>query len=71
MPVLALEKMKVTHFREVPDRVSFFFTDEYPYDPEAVEKTLRKPGALDRLAQLARRLSPRSTPGTPRRSKRS
>ncbi len=52
-PVLALEKMKVTHFAEVPDRVSFFFTEDYAYDPAAVEKTLRKPGALDRLAQLA------------------
>jgi glutamyl-tRNA synthetase len=52
-PVLALEKMKVTHFTEVPGRVSFFFDEEYPYDPEAVEKTLRKPGALERLAQLA------------------
>ena len=52
-PVLALEKMKVTHFPEVPDRVSFFFTEDYPYDPAAVEKALRKPGALDLLAQLA------------------
>ncbi len=52
-PVLALEKMKVTHFREVPDRVSFFFTEDYTYDPAAVEKALHKPGALDRLAQLA------------------
>jgi len=52
-PVLALEKMKVIHFREVPDRISFFFTEDYPYDPAAVEKTLRKPGAMERLAQLA------------------
>ncbi len=50
--VLALEKMKVTHLSEVPDRVSFFFDDDYPFDPAAVEKTLRKPGALDRLTQL-------------------
>lgn len=52
-PVLALEKMKVTHFTEVPGRISFFFTEDYEFDPAAVEKTLRKPGALDRLAQLA------------------
>jgi glutamyl-tRNA synthetase len=52
-PVLALEKMKVVHLREVPDRVSFFFTEDYPYDPAAVEKTLRKPGAMERLGQLA------------------
>jgi glutamyl-tRNA synthetase len=50
--VLALEKMKVTHLTELPNRVSFFFTEDYAYDPEAVEKTLRKPGALDRLGTL-------------------
>jgi glutamyl/glutaminyl-tRNA synthetase len=51
--VLALEKMKVTRLTEIPDRVAFFFTEDYAFDPAAVEKTLRKPGALDRLAQLA------------------
>ncbi len=51
--VLALEKMKVTHLREVPERVAFFATEDFPYDPAAVEKALRKPGAHDRLAQLA------------------
>jgi glutamyl-tRNA synthetase len=50
--VLALEKMKVTHLTEIADRVSFFFTEDFPYDPAAVEKTLRKPGALDRIRQL-------------------
>ncbi|MCE9608786.1 MAG: glutamate--tRNA ligase [Chthoniobacter sp.] len=51
--VLALEKMKVTHLTEVPERVAFFATEDFPYEPVAVEKTLGKPGALDRLAQLA------------------
>jgi glutamyl-tRNA synthetase len=51
-PVLALEKMKVVHLTEIPDRVSFFFTEDYAYDPAAVEKTLRKAGALERLGQL-------------------
>jgi glutamyl-tRNA synthetase len=59
-PVLALEKMKVVHLTEVPDRVSFFFTEDYAYDPAAVEKTLRKPGALDRLAQLEEAYGPLS-----------
>ncbi len=45
--------MKVTPLREVPERVAFFATEDFPYDPAAMEKTLRKPGALDRLAQLA------------------
>ncbi len=51
--ILALEKMKVTHLTEIPERVAFFATEDFPYDPAAVEKTLRPPGALDRLAQLA------------------
>ena len=51
--ILALEKMKVTHLTEIPHRISFFFTEEFSYDAEAVEKTLRKQGALDRLRQLA------------------
>ena len=51
--VLALEKMKVTHLSEIPDRVAFFATEDFPYDPAAVEKTLRKLGAPDHLAQLA------------------
>ncbi len=51
--VLALEKMKVTHLTEVPERVAFFATEDFPYDTAAGEKTLHKPGALDRLAQLA------------------
>jgi glutamyl/glutaminyl-tRNA synthetase len=33
--------------------VDYFFTEEYVFDPEAVEKVLRKPGALDRLRALS------------------
>ena len=50
--ILLLEKMKVTHLTEVPDRISFFFDEAYPYDPASVEKTLRKPGAAERLTEL-------------------
>ncbi|MBV9490509.1 MAG: glutamate--tRNA ligase [Verrucomicrobia bacterium] len=50
--VLALVKEKVKLFREVPDWVSYFFTEDYPYDPDAVTKTLLKPGGLERLAAL-------------------
>ena len=53
LAVLALEKMKVTHLSEIPERVAFFATEDFTYDPAAVEKTLRKAGAPDRLAQLA------------------
>ena len=51
-PIVALVKEKVKFFTELPDWIGFFFTEEYPFLPDAEEK-LRKPGALDRLAQLA------------------
>jgi glutamyl-tRNA synthetase len=50
-PILALVKEKVKFLTELPDWIGFFFTEDFPYLPEAEEK-LRKPGALDRLAQL-------------------
>lgn len=53
LQVLALVRERVKLFREVPEWVDYFFTDDYPYDPAAVDKALRKPAALDRLAQLA------------------
>jgi len=54
-PVLALVKEKVRSLSEVPAKIGFFFTDEVAFDPESVEKTLRKPGALEKLAALATR----------------
>ncbi|MDB6175273.1 MAG: glutamyl-tRNA synthetase [Chthoniobacteraceae bacterium] len=53
LPVLALIKEKIKQLPEVPGWIGYFFTDEYPYELETVEKTLRKPGALDRLKQIA------------------
>ncbi len=52
LPVLALIKEKIKLLPEVPGWIEYFFTDAYPFDPEVVEKTLRKPAALDRLATL-------------------
>jgi glutamyl-tRNA synthetase len=49
--VLALVKEKVKFLTELPDWVGFFFTEEYPFTPDA-EVKLRAPGALDRLAAL-------------------
>jgi glutamyl-tRNA synthetase len=51
-PVLAIVKPKVKHLSDIPDWIGYFFTDDYAYDPAAVDKALGKPGALDRLAQL-------------------
>ena len=49
---LTIVKPKVKHLSDVPAWIGFLFTEEYPFDPEAVEKALRKPAALDRLRTL-------------------
>ncbi|MGH8048746.1 MAG: glutamate--tRNA ligase [Chthoniobacterales bacterium] len=49
---LAIVKPKVKHLSDVPDWIGFLFNEQYPFDPEAVEKALRKPGAPERLTQL-------------------
>ena len=54
-PVLAIVQEKVKHLNEVPAKIGFFFTEEVAFDAESVEKTLRKPGALEKLAALAAR----------------
>lgn len=51
-PVLAIVKEKIKLFKDVPDWVGYFFREDYPFEPEAVEKTLRKEGAMERLAAL-------------------
>ncbi|MES2571854.1 MAG: glutamate--tRNA ligase family protein [Verrucomicrobiota bacterium] len=51
-PVLALIKEKIKQLPEVPGWIGYFFTDDYVYEAEPVEKTLRKPGAAGRLEQL-------------------
>ncbi len=60
-PVLAIVKEKIKHLNDVPNWIAYFFTDEFAFDPEAVEKTLRKPGAADRLAALAARFETTET----------
>lgn len=52
MKALAIVKPKVKHLTDVPAWIGFLFHEEYPFDPEAVDKALRKPGALDRLRTL-------------------
>ncbi|MDX2226131.1 MAG: glutamate--tRNA ligase family protein [Verrucomicrobiae bacterium] len=51
--VLAIVKEKVKLFGDLPAWTTAFFREEVTLDPEAVEKTLKKPNALERLAQLA------------------
>jgi glutamyl-tRNA synthetase len=52
LKVLEIVKEKIKLFKDVPDWIGYFFTEEFPLEPEAVEKTLNKPGAIDRLGQL-------------------
>jgi glutamyl-tRNA synthetase len=52
--VLEIIKEKVKLFKDVPDWISYFFTDEYEYDPDAVSKTFKE-GTTERLRQLAQR----------------
>ena len=57
-PVLAIIQEKVKFLTEVPGKIDFFFTDEVEFEAEAVEKTLKKPGALEKLSALAERYAP-------------
>ncbi len=52
VPVIALVRERLKRLSDAPAWVDYFFTEDYAYDPEAVEKVLKKPGALDRLRAL-------------------
>jgi glutamyl-tRNA synthetase len=52
LKVLEIVKEKIKLFKDVPDWIGYFFTEEFPLEPEAVEKTLNKPGAIDQLGRL-------------------
>jgi len=51
--VLAIVKEKTKQLNEVPDRISFFFTEDFAFEQEAVDKAFKTPGALDKLTALA------------------
>jgi glutamyl-tRNA synthetase len=50
--VLGIVQEKLKLFSELPAWTSFFFTENFPYDPEAVTKTLKQPNAADLLEKL-------------------
>ncbi|MBV9645748.1 MAG: glutamate--tRNA ligase [Verrucomicrobia bacterium] len=52
LKVLEIVKEKIKLFKDVPDWIAYFFTEEFPFDPQAVEKTLNKPCAIERLSRL-------------------
>lgn len=51
--VLKIVKPKVKMLHDLPEWVRCFFTDDFPFDTAAVEKSLCAPGAADRLKALA------------------
>ncbi|SRR5579862_7133997 len=55
LPALAIVKEKIKHLNDVPRWIDYFFTEDYAYDEEGAAKTLRKPGALEKLERLAAR----------------
>jgi len=43
---------KIKLFRDVPEWTRYFFTEDYEFDPVAVEKSLSKPESLEWLGAL-------------------
>ncbi len=50
--VLAIVKEKIKLLKDVPEWTSYFFTEDYAFDPAAVEKVFAKPEAAERLIAL-------------------
>jgi glutamyl-tRNA synthetase len=50
--VLAIVKQKIKLFKDVPEWTSYFFTEDYEFDPEAVKKVFGKPEAATHLKSL-------------------
>jgi len=51
--VLQLVHEKIKLLKEVPEKINFFFTEEFPFDPAAVQKSCSAPATSDRLTKLA------------------
>src|SRR6266404_1654422 len=50
--VLAIVKEKIKLFKDVPEWTSYFFTEDFEFDPEAVKKVFGKPEATAHLKAL-------------------
>ncbi|PYL14157.1 MAG: glutamate--tRNA ligase [Verrucomicrobia bacterium] len=50
--VLAIVKEKIKLLSDVPEWIHYFFTENYEFDPPAVEKVFGKPEAAERLIGL-------------------
>ena len=53
---LAIVKPKVKHLSDVPEWISFLFTEDYHFEESSLEKALRKPAAIERLRTLGEAL---------------
>jgi len=51
--VVGLVKEKIKLLKELPDWINYFFTEDYPFDPEAVKKSCSAPQTSERLTRLA------------------
>ena len=50
--VLAIVKEKIKLFKDVPEWTAYFFTEDYEFDPAAIDKVFAKPEAAQRLQAL-------------------
>jgi glutamyl-tRNA synthetase len=55
--VLEIVKEKIKLFKDVPGWIAYFFNEDFEFEQEAVEKSIRKPGSLDRLDLLRQEYS--------------
>jgi glutamyl-tRNA synthetase len=55
--VLAIVQEKVKLFEDLPNWTVYLLKDDFPMDADAVSKTLKKDGALGRLAKLREKYS--------------
>ena len=55
--VLALVNEKVKLLKELPNWINHFFTEDYPFDPEAVKKSCSAPQTSERLVKLAEKFA--------------
>jgi glutamyl-tRNA synthetase len=59
--VLSLVKEKIKLLKELPSWTVYFFSDDYPFDPEAVKKSCSAPQTSERLIKLADRFTATSS----------
>ena len=51
--VLRLVQEKIKLLKELPEKIHYFFTEDYPFDPASVQKSCSAPATSERLTQLA------------------